>query len=364
MAVYACALVLSYLIMTQTVSKQVLDNGCTEKYFSSNKKALIAMLPLVLIIIFRWNVGVDSLYRGTYWTAYQNAKSGINLLHFQFLFFELMRLFASCSIPFFFFLAFVAAVFMGCSIYAIKRGSVSVGISVAVFFALFIFFDGFSSLRQSLTEAICMIVVSIILTSHDRKSSIIALALLALASGFHTIALMWIPVVLFSQRKFKQKTLLVIAAAAIAAYPLLQNLFRLIMRYFFSSKYSFIGVANYSLILTATVFLVAILFYNEICQNFEYGYVAVNISLVIFVIMLNSGALLLPYRCFDCLKIGYVFIIPMIVKGISVSSSRRLVSLAFLILFGYWFVNSFFIQHSAFAQYQSIFSSVEFMFAP
>ena len=55
--------------------------------------------------------------------------------------------------------------------------------------------------------------------------------------------------------------------------------------------------------------------------------------------MLNSGALFLPYRVYDMIKIGYIFIIPRIVSSIKNHKSRFLVKLIIGLMLFMLFLN-------------------------
>lgn len=359
MVVYACTMIATLLITTIVRKKNTACNYTYITSFGSYKSAFFAMLPLTALAISRWNVGVDSVYGGTYWNAYRHSMYGDNILGFEPLFFSFMKICAKINMSFWLFLAIHAIIFMCCSVYAIKRGSVSTYTSILLFFSLFVYFDSYSSLRQSLSEALCMILISIMLTEDEsKKKDVIACLLLALACGFHSISIIYIPIYFLCKMKFSRKGILVTSGVAIAAYPILQKLFSMIMRFFFAEKYSFIGVAQYNLLLSFMVFAVCAFYYYDICLASKFGYKIVILSLIIFVVMLNSGALLLPYRCFDCLKICYVFIVPMIVKSIKNGKHRFVVAVLFTFIFGYWFVNAFFIQKNAYFEYKSIFDNI------
>ena len=359
MTAYACAMLMTLLITAAVCKKSTAINYTNMTSFVTYKAAALAFLPFTALAICRWNVGVDSIYGGTYWNAYRYSIYGNNIFEFEPVFFVFMKICSIASVSFWGFLAIHAVLFMMCSIYAIRRGSVSVYISIVLFFALFIYFDSYSSLRQSLAEAIGMVLISIMLTEEEgKKKDIIGVILMVLASGFHMISFIYIPIYFLCKKRFSRQGIVSTAVVTIAAYPLLQMLFAAIMRFFFAAKYNFIGVSQYNLLLSFVVFVVCVLYYNDICYASKHSYKIVNMSLAIFVVMLNSGALLLPYRCFDCLKIAYVFIVPMIMKSIRNGKHRFVVSIIFIMMFGYWFINAFFLQDSAFYKYKTIFDDI------
>ena len=64
---------------------------------------------------------------------------GANILGFEPLFFSFMKICAKINMSFWLFLAIHAIIFMCCSVYAIKRGSVSTYTSILLFFVVCIF---------------------------------------------------------------------------------------------------------------------------------------------------------------------------------------------------------------------------------
>ena len=65
----------------------------------------------------------------------------------------------------------------------------------------------------------------------------------------------------------------------------------------------------------------------------------VNQALFIFILIVNSGAMYLPYRVYDMLKIGYVFIIPQVVCSMGSNSNRLIVQAVYMLVCIALFVN-------------------------
>ena len=106
-------------------------------------------------------------------------------------------------------------------------------------------------------------------------------------------------------------------------------------------------------VMTGVLAVLCWYFYDEISGLDENAYMYVNLAVCIFVLILNSGAMYLPFRVFDMLKIGYVFIIPYLLRGIPGSRMRLLAEAGLLCVFGAWFYNQFFLQNSVAAVYQT-----------
>lgn len=96
-----------------------------------------------------------------------------------------------------------------------------------------------------------------------------------------------------------------------------------------NEAYKTLGLARINIAVTGLFFFIAWMFYDEIDSYNTSGYMYVNQALFIFILILNSGAMYLPYRVYDMLKIGYIFIIPQVLASISDWKSRFFVQLGF-----------------------------------
>lgn len=357
MIYYFPAMLITMLLCRRHTIPVSLTYGCEAQCFFSWKTAFEVLLPLTFLAVFRWNVGVDSLYGASYWTAYQEAASGANSRGFEIGFHWILRLFSLCHIPFYWFLFTLALVFMLCVSVAVARGSVWTRWSILLFFLLAVYFDCYSSLRQSLAEAISLIAWANMGYDPPSKRKDGSILLLFMCAGlFHKIAWMNIPVYVLCKIRLSRRTLLKWMAAAAALSPVLQILLRFLMELLASDQYEYMGVARINALMTGVIAVACWYFYDEICALDENAYLYVNQAVGIFVLILNSGAMFLPFRVFDMLKIGYMFIIPYLLRGIRSSRIRLHVELSMLFIFGAWFCNYYFIQDSFVTQYQTVFS--------
>ena len=192
--------------------------------------------------------------------------------------------------------------------------------------------------------------------SPSRRKDSHNIFLFLLASTLHTTALINIPIYLICKVRFDQKNLLLFSILAIAMTPLLQVVLRTVMRYFAGNQYSFVGFSLINAAMTGFLFACCWYSYNGICQINRYAYRYVNLSLCIFVVILNSGALLLPFRVFDMLKIGYILIVPYILKSCKSPQSKFMMTAMMVCVIGAWFFNAFFIQENDYVYYETIFS--------
>lgn len=359
MVYYAIAFALTMLLCRWQGTSYITNRGVRVNSFSQLKKAIVAMLPLILLALFRWNVGVDSVYGSSYWEAYHAAADGINKRDLEIGFYWFMRLFAELKIPFFWFLFAHGVAFFALTSYAIHKGSAWGIWSVVVFFLLTVYFDSYSSLRQSLAESICLIGWALMGTERSSlKKDISILLLFFVSTLFHSTGWLNIPIYLLCKLRFKRRgDVLIFAVVAVAMTPFLQKIIPIVMDALSTNEaYTTRGLARINIAVSGLFFALAWLFYDEIDAGSANGYMYVNQALYIFILILNSGAMYLPFRVYDMLRIGYVFIIPQVLRNIVDSKSRFLTELVFAFVALAVFVNFITLPGSPYINYQSVFS--------
>lgn len=355
---YAVAMAISLLLIHFNTTVYQLPDGRKMKRFKNMKSCFMALFPLTLLALFRWNVGIDSLYGYTYWRAYQYAGIGENIKGLEFGFYWLLCLFSKLGVPYFWLLFVLALLFMTLVAWAISKASMWAEWSVVTFFLLYFYFDSYSALRQSLAEAICLLAWAIAGSeSSSKKKDFKVLLLFLTASAFHKIALINIPIYLVCRIKFSNISLIAFMLSMALLTPVLQIVIRAAMRWFAGDSYQFAGFASVNAILTGIIAVLCWLFYDKISSFQENGYLYGNLAVCIFIMILNSGAMYLPFRVFDMLKIGYVLIIPWLLRSITKEAIRFLAACGIFVLFVLWFYNQFFLQDSFAATYQTIFEN-------
>lgn len=362
MIYYAPALIMTLIMAYFFSTEYEMPNGVKVKALRNFATALVVILPLALVAAFRWEVGSDTWYGAAYWEAYQAAKEGENLKDFEPLFYLFTLIVAKFNLPFFWYIFIHSVVFACCVAFALSRGSINPVWSIVTFFFIYIFFDSFSALRQAIAEGIIIVALSLMVyLPKSKKKDAIILGLALAALQFHSVALMFIPIYLLSRFKFSRTSLLKVTACAILSYPVIQVLLQFVNRFIDADNdsgyvYSTNGIAVVNLVVSLGVFVVSWYFYDSINELDENAYIYVNISLYVFILMLNSGGLYLAFRYFDMLKTVYLFLVPFIISGIKNNRIRFLVQVIIFLVFLLWFVNAFYIQGNYASNYQSALS--------
>lgn len=352
---YLLAMLMTLFLCRYFTTPVPLPDGGEAWRFPNWKKAFLAMLPLTFVAVFRWDVGVDSLYGGSYWEAYQNAALGINNRGFEWGFFTLLRLFSTLKAPFFWFLFAHGMIFMLSCSYAMAKGSIWSIWSVLCFFLLYFYFDCFSSLRQSLAEGICLIAWAKMGSDPHKQKNFRVLLLFAVAGLFHTTAWINIPVYFLCCIRLSRNGVMKFLVLAVLLTPLIQVILRFAMELFGADVYEYKGLARINTIVAGVIVLACWFFYDGISSLSKSAHMYVNQAICIFIVMLNSGALYLPFRVFDMLKIGYVFIVPYMLRGIKNGRLRMFGQMCTLIMFAAWFYNSITQENNFAATYQTVF---------
>ncbi|MBQ9761788.1 MAG: EpsG family protein [Oscillospiraceae bacterium] len=351
---YAISIALTLILCKKFSTTYSMLDYPEARRFKNFRTAFFVLLPLTFVAATRWNVGVDSLYYGSYWTAYQEAAKNNNYREFELLFFWFMQIFSSLKVPYFWFLFVHSLIFMACVSYALYKGSIWTAWSILTFFMLFVYFDCYSSLRQSIAEGICLIAWAKM--GADKKSlkkEIQILSLFLLSTLFHSIALINIPIYFICKMRLPKNNYVLFLIFAILLTPAIQVVMKSIMVLIAGSSYEFKGLALINTIMTGVICFICWLFYDQILNLNRNAHVYLNYAACIFILILNSGAMFLPFRVFDMLKIGYVFIIPYILRSMSKRWNKVCMTSLFAIIFGAWFINAFFLQNSFASQYQS-----------
>lgn len=357
-AVYYVAIglvaVLSHFLCKTTEYRELKVFSRTPKSFFAS---FVILLPLTFLILFRWNVGVDSYYGSTYSTAYAASAQGLNIHNFEVGFFWLCSIFSKLGIPFFWFLFFLGLVFMLCVAYGISKASVSPTLSVITFLFLMVYFDAYSALRQGIIEGIAIAIFADIFTCpRTRKRDVTCVVVFIFMSLFHSIALIYLVVYIICCVHIERKTLIILCVSFVLLYPVTQIILRTIMNAFTGGRYSFAGFASSYAIFTLAILIMCINNYDTICKMSTNGSAIINYALIAFIFMFNSSALMLPFRVFDALKIGYVFVVPYVIRSTRKTEERVLFYIMIFALLGIWFYNAIYIEKSIFAEYQFVFS--------
>ena len=333
--------------------------------YKSFLSAFVALLPLTLVVCFRWNVGIDSAYGGSYSIAYHLAAQGDNTWGFEIGYFIITRLFAIAHTPWFWFLFSLSFSYMLCVSYGIYKASVSPVLSILVFVFLMTYFDSFSALRQSIAQGICIADMGWWLDREHEderkkiKDEIIFLLIIVLASFFHRVSLLYFVMHFICRRSYNQISVIRAGVIGLLLSPIMRIAAAEILRRITGGRYVSEGFASSYTIIALVVFILAVIEQDSMVNVNSQAEYLTNHAMCSMILMMNSSALVLPYRFFDMLKITYIFTIPLIIKSASGKVKRWLYFLIISIMIGAWFWNAMYGQENILLQYRTALSDWE-----
>lgn len=378
MFAYYIALVLSIVLSILLSKRTTLSiddiegrlHHVTYYRFRSFVRVILAMSPLLFVLCFRWNVGVDSAYGGSYSVLYQYAAQGMNPGKLEIGYYILSKLFAANRVPWFWFLFTLGLLSILGFAYGLFKSEVNPVLFILTFFFLNAFFDCFSSLRQSLAEGICVANLGWWISrkeSDDKKeelkAELVYLLVFCLASLFHRIALIFVLFHIVSRKKFSTKNCVIACISGLLLSPVVRIVSSFMIKIFTGGKYerNASGFGSSYVIIALVVFCFA-LYQGTAMQEISHkAYYLTNYAMYTFILMVNSEALVLPFRFFDMLKISFLFTIPIVVKSGKTQLRRIAYFCIFAVVIGLWFWNSIYNNNSVFRQYQTAFYNWDYI---
>ncbi len=372
MIIYYLALTLTLLICIIFKNKKRYFNISVYN-FKLNKTSyfdvVLITLPLILVMVFRWDIGVD-VHSGTgyYYVAYNYARLyNANLYNYENGFYYLLQFFANSGLFIYWFYVCVSLIFMGCICKYISKMSVDFYISFLVFFFSDLYLFAFSTLRQALaigfmSIVLCYLTEILPFKLLDKKNwKILFFTLIALS--FHLSTIYIAIVYLTSKIKIKKQTLLKMTCIGILGCPIITYIVKIIMshtiygiKYTGTNEYATEFTASYALV-SLMIFLIAYWRYDKLVTKFVYAKLFINCSAFITIIMFNSSALIMAYRVFPSFVPIYMILCAYIVQTFNNKLNKLIVRLACLIPFLMIFINQYYIgKANTLFQYYNIFS--------
>jgi len=368
--IFALAITLAFsaVLSKRMVKKEELlrerQSGTAKLYrYKSFLGAFVALLPLTFVVCFRWNVGIDSAYGRSYSIAYHMAALGENARGFETGYYFLSRLFAGARIPWFWFLFSLSLFYMVCVSYGIYKVSVSPLLSVLAFVFLMIYFDSFSALRQSIAQGICIADMGWWLSREqnqdsedERKDEFKFLFIIVLASFFHRISFLYFVMHFICRKSFSKRSVIKVCIIGLLLSPIIRIVAVELLRRLTGGRYVSEGFGSSYAIIALVVLALAVIEQDRMVNLNPHAVYLTNHAMCSLILMLNSSALVLPYRFFDMLKVTYIFTIPLIIKSARGSAKRFLYFIILSVLIGVWFWNAMYGQENILIQYQTVFS--------
>ena len=227
------------------------------------------------------------------------------------------------------------------------------------------YFDSFSALRQSIAQGICIADMGWWLDREHEderkkiKDEIIFLLIIVLASFFHRVSLLYFVMHFICRRSYNQISVIRAGVIGLLLSPIMRIAAAEILRRITGGRYVSEGFASSYTIIALVVFILAVIEQDSMVNVNSQAEYLTNHAMCSMILMMNSSALVLPYRFFDMLKITYIFTIPLIIKSASGKVKRWLYFLIISIMIGAWFWNAMYGQENILLQYRTALSDWE-----
>lgn len=301
--------------------------------FSKKKttfKIFISLLPMLIVSAIRYDVGWD--YLEIYTNGFFLIGKGYMPYYFSEVPFDKLVnliyiisnqnpdwLFIICSTITFIFIS-----------KAIKEQSVNVIFSIALIFLIRYYFLTLNIVRQG-------IAMSIILCSYrylKEKNFKKYLIMILLASCFHMMSLIYIPIYFLYKIDWKKKKNIVL----LVLLPILGlGLYFIVMKYtkygnYIGSKFHSNEFLIHEIILSGVVLLLATLQIKNVKVEKEYFYVYYVLQIITFITAIFSKILPVADRLVWMVYGQNIFFIPLIVRNVKEISQRALITVCLIII--------------------------------
>lgn len=303
MVFYYIVFILS-IVLSLFLSKKKIENGCKYIKIDSIPRMMIAMMPIAIIFLFRWGVGIDAnWYKGTYPIGYMtllnnpSATFGTDIL-----FSIIAKIFCYLRIPYFWWTFFLAAIYISSVSLFFRKWSTNLPVSIFMFFTTDMFFMGFGALRQVL--AISFLLLAYCELKNQKKITInykiVIMFVCAVLS--HSSALLAVLVFALSIIKVPKKVLIKLSVLGTVLYPVTVYLIRKIVSFseygieFLGTEFAEQQGSITQIALSLVSLSLMIFFYDKLLNENPNNYFWINNIFFYYILMINSAALIQTYR--------------------------------------------------------------------
>lgn len=355
MFIYWIALLLT-ILLSKILTNENVKFGQNNFGRISHIKVFISFLPLFLVALFRWNVGVDVVYRtGYYYHAYSAIQSSLgNIFEYESGFYLLMKICDFFGMNLYLFYCLTTILFFVLFTKFVADNSKNVALSAIIFVLSDLYLFTFSTLRQTLGIAFAFYPITLMLKNDNFYKKAKWWFFLIISMSMHNTIIYIYLILLLSKIKLKKKTLLFITSIGCILSPFIQIILSKIIsltsyfeKYFETNMYENSFTLTYFLI-ALLLFIISLLNYKRIVSDNDKNYILINICAFTTILMANSQILIMPYRVFPLFIPFYIILCSKIIDGINKRSFKYLFTYVYLIIpFLFLFINQYYIGDGA-----------------
>lgn len=323
-----------------------------EHYWHKIIAAFVASLPLIIISSIRYDVGQDYL---SYVRIFDQAIDEYRQPGLEIPYYELNRLIYYLGGDYVWLFTICSVLFMVLVFIRIMEDSPFPKLSVYLLITMLYYFAFFNTMRQYVGCSFLLYSIKYI-----RKREALRFGIcIALACCFHLISLTFIPVYYLYGKKIQRKAVITIVLLMfILVIPLSKYILWLasftLYEHYIGGQFDTGEHGYVTLMITATLFLFATIFYDseDIDYSFFYYLLAITLGLLAF-----EGKVVLIGRIRGLFSLPNIIFLPMIIEKVKSKDDQKIFIALITILYGIYFYYTVGINNSNnVLPYQTIFS--------
>ena len=329
-------------------------------------RVFLSFLPLFLLALFRWNVGVDVVYQtGYYYKAYYAIGNSLgNIFNYEPGFYYLMKTFSDLNLNIYIMYVFITIVFFFCFTKFIYKNVKNIAFGAIIFFLSNLYLFSFSTLRQSLGIALALYPISKIINNEFNYKNILLWISIILSISMHESILYLFIIVFLSKIKISKRKLVISTFIILILSPFFQNIIiKIIQNFSYFNKYAGTNmfVSDFSITyfsISLVLFIISLINYKRILKMNKNNYILINICAFTTILMANSKFLIMPYRIFPLFVPLYLVLCSRILESMNKKTYIYLFTYIYIVIpFFLLFINQYYILGAKeYYKYKTIFN--------
>lgn len=318
------------------------DKGIKFRYL------FLALLPVIFIFLFRWNVGVDTnWYIGSYPRTYTSFLENPDMaITSEPVFYLIIKICVFFNMSYFWWLFVLGAFYLYSTFKFITVCSRRVSLSLLLFLLSDLYIFGFGALRQALAISFILLLY-VDLYKTERKITIKAVIYAILAILSHMSSIAAIIIIAVSQLiKLKRKQYLLAIIIITLISPISNNIIKMVInKSWYGIRYAGTAYAeggeftiSYFLIALCLI-IVGLLYFKYITEEDIWGNFTINHILFFYLCTLNSAGIMQMFRVVNYFMPIIIIAVPNWIRLMKKRKNRFIISILTIVPFIFMFCN-------------------------
>lgn len=356
----------SFLSVLVNAGKKTKIKDKTEASKHYFMKMFFAMLPIIFIILFRWNVAPDTMCPdGSYYYHYRLCQIldshyyPSNMEPMPFLIFNAA---AHFELPYFFLLCIFSVIYCVSFVWFLSRNCEVWWFGIILFSLLGLTVFPLGAVRQAFGETFILIAYDLTIHLCDKemrgkiKSLIISVIILFLGGFAHATCWVMIPIIIISSHKFALRNLVTVSVIlSVSSVFGGEYIIRLVslLRSDYAARLNSEFIITYTLLVSFVLLTLAL----NIKQLYKENYVLINVLFMYLVICFWSRYTIDAYRILHMFSPAIIIMATKLYKSFPYKWNKRIIVFLYLVVCGILF----YLNTNIF-EYESVFVNTSNMF--